>query len=98
MGIQTSAGSRHSCPADQRHAAQPRTIAAAVRRPAQRRTTRRDGPVPRTHSRGLLSDASPQLVVKWWHLFPGGVPAGTRRLLLGKGLRAFTDGLVSIVL
>jgi MFS family permease len=38
------------------------------------------------------------LVDKWWHLFPGGVPPDTRRLLLGKGLRAFTDGLVSIVL
>lgn len=35
---------------------------------------------------------------KWWHLFPSGVPADARRLLLGKGLRAFTDGLVSIVL
>ena len=38
------------------------------------------------------------MVDKWWHLFPGGLPPDTRRLLLGKGLRAFTDGLVSIVL
>ena len=38
------------------------------------------------------------MVDKWWHLFPDGVPPDTRRLLLGKGLRAFTDGLVSIVL
>ena len=36
--------------------------------------------------------------ILWWHLFPQGVPPDTRRLLLGKGLRAFTDGLVSIVL
>lgn len=35
---------------------------------------------------------------KWWHLFPAGVPRDARLLLLGKGLRAFTDGLVSIVL
>jgi MFS family permease len=35
---------------------------------------------------------------RWWQLFPAGVPPDTRRLLLGKGLRAFTDGLVSIVL
>ena len=36
--------------------------------------------------------------IPWWHLFPQGVPPDTRRLLLGKGMRAFTDGLVSIVL
>jgi MFS family permease len=36
--------------------------------------------------------------IPWWHPFPGGVPRDTRRLLLAKGLRAFTDGLVSIVL
>ena len=35
---------------------------------------------------------------KWWQLFPAGVAPDARRLLLGKGLRAFTDGLVSIVL
>jgi MFS family permease len=35
---------------------------------------------------------------RWWRLFPDRVPPDTRRLLLGKGLRAFTDGLVSIVL
>ena len=35
---------------------------------------------------------------RWWHLVPGRIPPDTRRLLLGKGLRAFTDGLVSIVL
>lgn len=29
---------------------------------------------------------------------PGGLPSDARRLLLGKGLRAFSDGLVSIVL
>ena len=34
----------------------------------------------------------------WWRLFPPGAPPDTRRLLFGKGLRAFTDGLVSIVL
>ena len=36
--------------------------------------------------------------MRWWQLFPTGVPPDTRRLLSGKGLRAFTDGLVSIVL
>ena len=35
---------------------------------------------------------------KWWHPFPGGLPPDSRRLLLAKGLRAFADGLVSIVL
>jgi MFS family permease len=35
---------------------------------------------------------------KWWHPFPGDIPPDTRHLLLAKGLRAFTDGLVSIVL
>ena len=35
---------------------------------------------------------------RWWHLFPDGVSPDARRLLLGKALRAFTDGLVSIVL
>jgi len=35
---------------------------------------------------------------KWWHPIPGGVLPDTRRLLLAKSLRAFTDGLVSIVL
>ena len=34
----------------------------------------------------------------WWHLLPPGIRPDARRLLLGKGLRAFTDGLVSIVL
>lgn len=34
----------------------------------------------------------------WWHLFPDRIPPDTRRLLVGKGLRAFTDGLVSILL
>lgn len=34
----------------------------------------------------------------WWHLLPRGVPPDTRRLLCGKALRAFTDGLVSITL
>src|SRR6266576_2366959 len=44
------------------------------------------------------SDIADPVSDKWWHLFPEGVPPDTRRLLLGKGLRAFTDGLVSIVL
>jgi MFS family permease len=35
---------------------------------------------------------------RWWRLFPDRLSPDTRRLLLGKGLRAFTDGLVSIVL
>ena len=35
---------------------------------------------------------------KWWRLFPSGIAPDGRRLLLGKALRAFTDGLVSIVL
>jgi len=42
--------------------------------------------------------ANSAFVDRWWQLVPTGVPADTRRLLLGKGLRAFTDGLVSIVL
>lgn len=36
--------------------------------------------------------------IAWWHLLPPGAQPDTRCLLLGKGLRAFTDGLVSIVL
>lgn len=35
---------------------------------------------------------------KWWQLLPADLQPDARRLLLGKGLRAFTDGLVSIVL
>ena len=35
---------------------------------------------------------------KWWHLLPVGIQPDTRRLFFGKALRAFTDGLVSIVL
>jgi MFS family permease len=35
---------------------------------------------------------------KWWHVLPTGLSPDARRLLWGKGLRAFTDGLVSIVL
>jgi MFS family permease len=35
---------------------------------------------------------------KWWHLLPADIQPDARRLLLGKGIRAFTDGLVSIVL
>ena len=35
---------------------------------------------------------------KWWHPLPGGLPTDARRLLSGKGLRAFSDGLISIVL
>ena len=35
---------------------------------------------------------------KWWHLLPAGGRPDTRRLLIGKALRAFTDGLVSILL
>lgn len=35
---------------------------------------------------------------RWWHPLPAGVAPDARKLLLGKGLRAFTDGLVSIVL
>lgn len=34
----------------------------------------------------------------WWQLIPAGLQPDARRLLLGKGLRAFTDGLVSIIL
>jgi MFS family permease len=40
----------------------------------------------------------PTTLDKRWHLFPTDVPPDTRRLLLGKALRAFTDGFVSIVL
>jgi MFS family permease len=43
-------------------------------------------------------DADPARVIRWWDLLPRGIPSDTRRLLFGKGLRAFTDGLVSIVL
>jgi predicted MFS family arabinose efflux permease len=42
--------------------------------------------------------ADPDSAIRWWHLVPSGVPSDTRRLLLTKALRAFTDGLVSIVL
>src|SRR5690349_17842430 len=35
---------------------------------------------------------------RWWHLLPSDIAPDAHRLLLGKGLRAFTDGLVSIVL
>jgi MFS family permease len=35
---------------------------------------------------------------QWWQLLPEGLQPDARRLLLGKGLRAFTDGLVSIIL
>lgn len=35
---------------------------------------------------------------KWWHPFPRSLVPDARRLLLAKGLRAFADGLVSIVL
>lgn len=35
---------------------------------------------------------------KWWNPFPKDVPPDTRRLLFAKALRAFTDGVVSIVL
>ncbi len=35
---------------------------------------------------------------KWWYPFPGGLPPDTRRLLLAKAVRAFTEGLVTIVL
>lgn len=35
---------------------------------------------------------------QWWHLLPRDLPADARRLLAAKALRAFTDGLVSIVL
>ena len=34
----------------------------------------------------------------WWKLLPPGAQPDARRLLIGKGLRAYTDGLVSIVL
>lgn len=35
---------------------------------------------------------------KWWHVLPAGLPPDARRLLFAKALRAFTDGLVSIIL
>lgn len=35
---------------------------------------------------------------QWWQLLPRDVPSDSRRLLFGKALRAFADGLVSIVL
>lgn len=38
------------------------------------------------------------IIDKWWHVLPTGLSSDARRLLWGKGLRAFTDGLVSIVL
>ena len=38
---------------------------------------------------------SKQIFDRWWHLLPRGLSADARRLLFGKGLRAFTDGLVS---
>src|SRR5437763_15599205 len=98
MGIQTAAGSRHSRPADQRHAPRPPTIAAVVRRLAQHGAAVRNRSLPGPDSRGLLFEGPPQLVDKWWHLFPRDAPPDTRRLPLGKGLRAFTDGLVPIVL
>ena len=46
----------------------------------------------------MSTQAADDAAVRWWHLLPKGIPADSRRLLLGKGLRAFTDGLVSIVL
>lgn len=47
-----------------------------------------------------MNKARPEvpMLEKWWNPFPGDVPPDTRRLLLAKALRAFTDGLVSIVL
>ncbi len=35
---------------------------------------------------------------RWWHVLPQGLSSDARRLLAGKSLRAFTDGLVSVVL
>ena len=47
-----------------------------------------------------MNKAPPEvpMLEKWWSPFPGDVSTDTRRLLLAKALRAFTDGLVSIVL
>src|SRR5512135_1461715 len=44
------------------------------------------------------SERSAGIIDKWWHIIPTGVAPDARKLLWGKGLRAFTDGLVSIVL
>lgn len=40
----------------------------------------------------------PVSAIAWWHLLPPNAAPDALRLLVGKGLRAFTDGLVSIVL
>jgi MFS family permease len=34
----------------------------------------------------------------WWHLLPRGLTGDVRRLLAGKGVRAFADGAVAIIL
>src|ERR1051326_4839881 len=34
----------------------------------------------------------------WWHVLPRGLTSDARRLLVGKAVRAFSDGLVSVVL
>ena len=49
-------------------------------------------------SMNTRADADGAQALQWWHLVPPSAAVDTRRLLLGKGLRAFTDGLVSIVL
>src|SRR4051794_24653740 len=92
MGIQASAGSRHSWSADQRRPAQPRTIPAALWRLAQRGAPRRDGPLPRAHSGGVLFEASPQLVelqlaIGGGNYFRQALPPETERLLFGKRLQ-----------
>src|SRR5437588_10366194 len=45
-----------------------------------------------------MVDSKIVIFSRWWHLFPRRLSSDARRLLLGKGTRAFTDGLVSIVL
>lgn len=45
-----------------------------------------------------MNTRSAEAAFPWWHLLPAGTAPDGLRLLLGKGLRAFTDGLVSIVL
>jgi MFS family permease len=50
-------------------------------------------------SEELASDSSSNLASdRWWHLRLRGLSSNARHLLLGKSLRAFADGLVSVVL
>jgi len=35
---------------------------------------------------------------RWWQMLPRGLSSDARRLLVGKAVRAFSDGLVSVVL